>query len=182
MPIVTINDINVNYEFHGPSEGIPLVLIEGWGQSLWCWFKQLPDFSQKYRVLVFDNRGAGKTSKPDYPYTVEMLANDTKTLMDELGIAKAHIFGISMGGFIAQKFAISYPEKILSLTIGMTNFGGNLAVPASGKVMSAIFAYPTETISKEESIVIRRSVAWSPDFLRQNKDLIRNMDKWIEEN
>lgn len=182
MPYVEINDIKMYYELHGPKEGTPLVLIEGWGQSLWCWFRQLPDFCQKHRVLVFDNRGAGKTSKPDYPYTVDMLVNDTKSLMDELGIDKAHIFGISMGGFIAQKFAISYPNKILSLTIGMTNFGGDKAIPASGKVMAAIFAYPTETISKEEATAIRRSVAWSTEFLEANQDLIRTMDKWIEEN
>ncbi len=182
MPYVEINDINVYYEFHGPSEGTPLVLIEGWGQALWTWFKQLPAFSQKYRILIFDNRGVGRTSKPNNPYTVELLVDDTKSLMDELGIDKAHIYGMSMGGFIAQKFAISHPERILSLTIGMTNFGGNQAIPASGKVMSAIFAHPTETISKEEAIAIRRSVAWSSDFLANNPDLIRTMDRWIEEN
>ena len=174
--------ITVYYEIHGPTEGTPLILIEGWGQSLWCWFKQLPAFSQKHKVIVFDNRGVGKSSKPDYPYTVDMLANDTKSLMDKLEIDKAHIFGISMGGFIAQKMALTYPERILSLTIGMTNFGGDQAIPASGRIMAAIFANPTETISKEEATAIRRSAAWSPEFLEDNKDLIRIMDKWIEEN
>jgi pimeloyl-ACP methyl ester carboxylesterase len=182
MPYAEVNDIQIYYEFHGPSNGTPLVLIEGWGVALWGWFRQLPELTKNHRVLVFDNRGVGKTSKPDHPYTAEMTATDTKLLLDDLGIDKAHILGTSMGGFIAQQVALSYPEKVTSLILAMTHFSGENHVPIPSDTMMALFAFPTETISKEEAIKIRRSVAYSPEFTDNNKNLFRLMDKWLDEN
>jgi pimeloyl-ACP methyl ester carboxylesterase len=181
MPYADITDIKIYYELHGPSDATPLVLIEGWGESLWCWFRQLPFIVNNHRILVFDNRGAGKTSKPDYPYTADMMAKDVKLLMEEIGFEKAHILGKSMGGFIAQQFAISYPEKVLSLILSMTHFSGKNHIKIPYNTLMAMFAYPTETISKEEAIAIRRSVSYSPEFLRNNRALFKLMDKWLEE-
>ena len=182
MPCADVNDIEIYYEIHGSEDSTPLVLIEGWGEFLWCWFRQLPELIKSHRTLVFDNRGVGKTSKPDYPYPVEMMAKDLKMLMDEIGFEKAHIFGQSMGGFIAQQFAISYPEKVLSLILSTTHFGGKNHIPIPNNTLMAMWAYPTETITKEEATAIRRSVAYSPKYLRNNKDLFKLMDRWLEEN
>ncbi|MFW9804383.1 MAG: alpha/beta fold hydrolase, partial [Candidatus Thorarchaeota archaeon] len=124
MPFETVGDIDIYYEIHGPPEAPPLVLIGGWASYRWIWFRQIPAFKEKLRCIVFDNRGAGRSSKPDYPYSIQMFVDDTVGLIEALGIDKAHILGISMGGLIAQQIAISYPEKVRSLIVVSSHFGG----------------------------------------------------------
>jgi pimeloyl-ACP methyl ester carboxylesterase len=99
MPTVKVGDINMYYEIHG--QGEPLLLIMGLGSDLTGWMFQTPEFSKRYAVIAFDNRGVGRTDAPDMPYSVRMMADDAIGLMDVLGIDKAHILGLSMGGFIA---------------------------------------------------------------------------------
>jgi len=82
MPKVKVNDINIYYEVHG--EGKPLLLIRGLGRDLTAWMFQTSEFSKKYRVVVFDNRGVGRTDAPDISYTTEMMADDTAGLLDAL--------------------------------------------------------------------------------------------------
>jgi len=118
MPTVKVGDINMYYEIHG--EGEPLLLTAGGGMGLAGWARQTPEFSEKYRVIVFDNRGAGRTDAPDTPYSIEMMADDTAGLLDALGIEKAHILGLSMGGMIAQEFALKYPQRVKSLILATT--------------------------------------------------------------
>ena len=117
MPRVKVNDIQLYYEVHGKENRDWMVLISilGFDSSLWQF--QVPEFAKEYRVLVFDNRGAGRSDKPDVPYSIKMMADDTVGLMDQLGIKKAHIVGSSMGGFIAQEMGINYPERVRSLTL-----------------------------------------------------------------
>jgi len=115
MPTVRVGDINIYYEDHGRGE--PILLIAGWGTDLSCWQFQIPEFSAKYRVIAFDNRGAGRTDAPDKPYSMRMMADDAVALLDALGIGKAHILGMSMGGSIAQEIAIGYPERIRGLIL-----------------------------------------------------------------
>lgn len=182
LPYETIKDVNIYYEVHGPSEAPPLVCIEGWGYSLWMWFRQIPVFKKRYKCVVFDNRGVGKSSKPDYPYTMKMFADDTVGLMKALDITNAHILGISMGGFIGQQIAISYPEKVRSLIIASSSFGGPNAIPADNKTLAMMFATPTETLSKEQAMEMRYSVAFSPQFLQKNELLIKQIQEWRDQN
>ena len=184
MPYKKVNDIKIYYEIHGPPDGTPLLLLEGWGCPLWTWFRQLEAFSQRYKVIIFDNRGTGKTSKPDHEYTIEMLATDAKGLLDTLEITKTHIFGISMGGFIAQQFAISYPHVVGGLAISSTYFGeaNPRTITASDETLTAIFTYPNETLSLDQAMAIRRSTAWSASFLKANRPLIKQMDRWLFDN
>ena len=103
-------DVEINYQVTG--EGEPLVLINGLGSKMNKW--QVEFFKQKkIKVICFDNRGVGKSSRPNYLYTMEMYVNDTKNLLDHLGInQKIHLCGISMGGMIAQQFVLKYPELV----------------------------------------------------------------------
>ena len=118
MPTVRVGDINIYYEDYGKGE--PLLLIAGWGTDLSCWLSQIPEFSTKYRVIAFDNRGAGRTDAPDEPYSFRMMADDAVGLLDALGIGQAHILGVSMGGCIAQEIAIEHPERTKSLILAAT--------------------------------------------------------------
>ncbi|MDH4299445.1 MAG: alpha/beta hydrolase, partial [Dehalococcoidia bacterium] len=81
---------------------------------------QIPFFKKYYRVVTFDNRGAGRSDKPPGPYSTGMMADDTVKLMDLLGIEKAHIMGLSMGGMIAQELAINYPHRVMKLVLAAT--------------------------------------------------------------
>lgn len=122
MPIAALNGININYKVDG--EGEPLVMIMGFGSPLKTGMNQVPFFKKHYRVITFDNRGVGKSDKPQGPYSTKMMADDTAKLMDYLSIEKAHILGVSMGGMIAQELAINHPQKIQKLILACTYAGG----------------------------------------------------------
>jgi 3-oxoadipate enol-lactonase len=178
LPYKKIGDIELYYEIHGPPQAPPIVFIGGWASYRWVWFRQIPTISKRYRCIVFDNRGAGRSSKPDYPYTIKMFADDTVGLMEALEIEDAHIIGISMGGLIAQQIAISYPDKLRSLIIVSSHFGGSNYVPMDDKTMALLIAVPTETISLEQAREMRYRATFSPWFLKENRDVIAQIDGW----
>ena len=124
MHTVKVRDINMYYEING--QGEPLFLIQGLGGDLTGWMFQIPEFSKKYQVVAFDNRGVGRTEAPDAPYSIEMMADDMVGLMDSLGIDRAHILGLSMGGCIGQEFAIKYPGRLKTLILA-----ASVAAPAT---------------------------------------------------
>jgi 3-oxoadipate enol-lactonase len=115
MPKIHVKDIEMYYEVHG--NGTPLVHISGLAGDARAWTRQIDHLSKHYQVVCFDNRGTGRTSCPDIPYSTRMFAEDTIGLMDTLGIQRAHLYGISMGGCIVQEMAINHPERVLSLVI-----------------------------------------------------------------
>lgn len=116
MPKVQVGDVELYYEDYG--EGVPVVLIHGLAGDCSAWKPQIASMEKNYRVLAFDNRGAGRSSAPDYPYTSSHFAADTIGLMDAVGITEpAHVIGRSMGGAIAQMMALDYPDRVRSLLI-----------------------------------------------------------------
>ena len=126
VPTVRVNDILMYYETHG--EGEPLVMIQGLGVELSSIVREpgraryLDRVADRYRVILFDCRGIGRTEQPDTPYSIEMFARDTVGLMDALGIRRAHIMGTSMGSMVAQEIAARYPDRVngLVLVVGFT--------------------------------------------------------------
>jgi pimeloyl-ACP methyl ester carboxylesterase len=120
MPKVKVNDIHMYYETKG--EGYPLVMIYGFGGNMDAWDPRLVEgLSKHFKLILFDHRGAGRTDESDREYTIRLFADDTVGLMDALGISKAHIFGVSMGGMIAQELAINYPERVSRLVLCSTS-------------------------------------------------------------
>ncbi len=102
-------------------QGEPLVFISGTFTKLQSWNYQIDFFKDKMTVIAFDKRGEGKSSRPDYPYTMDMFVKDLKYLLDHLGIEKAvHLCGISMGGMIAQKFTLKHPDMVKTLILCAT--------------------------------------------------------------
>jgi pimeloyl-ACP methyl ester carboxylesterase len=118
MPRVRVGDIEMHYVEAGA--GDPLVLVMGFGGDHLAWGFQMRAFAEHYRVIAFDNRGAGQTDAPDAPYTIPMMAEDTRGLMDALGVARAHVLGVSMGGMIAQELVLRHPDRVSSLHLGCT--------------------------------------------------------------
>ena len=122
MPIAKVGEINLCYEVHG--KGQPLILINGFGGTQNALFAMVRAFGKHYRVVTFDNRGSGGSDKPTGPYNVHTMAGDTIRLMDFLGIEKAHLVGMSMGGMIAQEMAIDHPQRVAKLILCSTSAGG----------------------------------------------------------
>lgn len=127
MPKVMANGIDFYYEIHG--EGQPLVLLEGLGYASWMWEQQIKDMSKHFQVIVFDNRGVGYTDKPEMEYSIKLFADDTAQVLKALNVDKAHVLGVSMGGFIAQEFTIRYPEMVDHLVLCCTSVGGPNSIP-----------------------------------------------------
>lgn len=120
MPFAKVNDIDLHYELDGDGAET-VVLINGLADDVETWFAQMDDFlSAGYRVLRIDNRGIGASSKPAGPYSSRMLADDAKALVDLLGITDFHLMGVSMGGMIAQEYALAHPGDLRTATFGCT--------------------------------------------------------------
>ncbi|MEZ4504985.1 MAG: alpha/beta hydrolase [Thermomicrobiales bacterium] len=117
MPKTTVGDLEVAYEVTG--SGPPVVMINGIGSPRAGWSLQVPALSRYFTVLTFDNRDVGETGAgaDPKPYAMRQFADDVAGLMDAVGWRSAHIVGASMGGAIAQEFAIGYPDRTRSVSI-----------------------------------------------------------------
>lgn len=152
------------YEIHG--QGFPLVLIAGYGCGSWLWFKQLPHFSKTFQTIVFDNRGVGKTDKPDDAYSIRMFADDTTGLLKHLNVDKCHVLGISMGGMIAQQLALLYPELVEKLILCSTTSGGQNSIPIPVDTLRILAS--SARLPREEGLRRNMATAFSPEYVRNN--------------
>ena len=170
MPKAKVNDIQIDYEVHG--EGFPLIMIMGLSGNIDWWDpRMIQEISKNFKLVMFDNRGAGRTDISDKRYTIKLFADDTVGLMDALGIFRAHVFGISMGGMIAQELALNYPEKVEKLVLCSTTCGGTKSVLASQKVQRMLMAN-RNTVSPEEIVRMTIPLLFTEDFIKKNPDLV----------
>jgi pimeloyl-ACP methyl ester carboxylesterase len=165
MPTVRANGIQIYYEIHG--QGPPLLLIMGLGANATAWWKQVPAFSGRYTVIAFDNRGAGRSGKPTEPYSIAQMADDAAALMDALAISSSHVFGMSLGGMIAQEYALRYPERVQALVLGGTTPGGPKAVRAGAEVVS--FFATVGTLTPRLAIERGMLLLYSEAFIEANR-------------
>lgn len=121
MPFVRSTDgVRIHYSAFGPRDGIPVVLIQGLGADSTLWALQRVALSRRFRVVCPDNRGVGRSDKPQGAYTIDQMASDVLAAMDDAGIVSAHIVGASMGGIIAQLIAVHHPDRVRSLVLSCT--------------------------------------------------------------
>ena len=122
-----INNHGAKIYWDEQGSGPPLLLIMGLGYPSVMWHRSRPILSASYRTIAFDNRGAGQSDVPPGPYSIKEMASDAAAVLDAAGVPTAHVFGISMGGMIAQEFALRYPDRVRSLILGCTAAGGPTA-------------------------------------------------------
>lgn len=174
MPHLSSNGVNLYYEEHGSGE--PLILIMGFTVSSTGWHWNVPAFAENFRTIVFDNRGVGQSDKPDVPYSMPMFADDTAGLLDGLGIGQAHVFGISMGGMIAQEFTLRYPQRVKTLTLGCTNCGGaNAILPKDPDVLNILGNI--ESVDVQQAALAMTKVAVTPWFMQKRMDVLLQMNQ-----
>lgn len=116
-----INGIKICYEIYGNGE--PVLLVHGFGAKKESWIAQTGPLAEHFKVIRFDNRGAGKSDRPDVPYTMEIFADDIYALLNYLEIEKTHIIGWSLGGMIVQNFVLKYPQCVNKMVLINTNYG-----------------------------------------------------------
>jgi pimeloyl-ACP methyl ester carboxylesterase len=167
MPRIQVGEVSLNYDVAGKGE--PLLMIMGLGASSAVWDPELiAELARTFRVITFDNRGTGQSDKPDAPYSIEMFADDAAGVLTKLDVPRAHIFGVSMGGMIAQEFALRHPTRTATLTLGCTTAGGAHSVPPPPESLKVLTA-PREGVSPEE--IIRRGwpLAYTTKYIAENR-------------
>jgi len=118
MPLASVRGRKTYYESHGEGSGPPLVLVMGMAGSCGGWHAlQVPEFAPRHRTLIYDHRGVGQSDDPGGPFTTADLADDLAALLDALGIARAHVLGVFLGGMVAQELALRHPLRVAKLIL-----------------------------------------------------------------
>jgi 3-oxoadipate enol-lactonase len=172
MPVAHVNGIDINYKLEGDGDET-VVLVNGLADDLETWVLQMDALlGAGYRVLRFDNRGIGGSSMPEGPYTTALFAQDAKALVDELGITDFHLLGVSMGGMIAQEYALAHPGDLRSLTLACT-------YAAPGPFCSRMFAMWADMAPVNGVPFIMRDVtlwAFTVPFFEEREEELREFE------
>ena len=123
-------------------EGAAVLLIMGLGLSGGAWWRTIPVLSRSFRVVTFDHRGVGRSDSLTYSYTTEAMADDAVSVLDRAGVERAHVYGISLGGMIAQQLALRHPGRVRSLVLGATHPGGPRAIAPDREVLEFLRRRP----------------------------------------
>jgi 3-oxoadipate enol-lactonase len=149
-------------------QGEPVLLIMGLGYPSAMWYRIRPALSARYRTIAFDNRGIGQSDVPPGPYPIALMASDAAAVLDAAGIVSAHLFGVSMGGMIAQEFVLQYPKRVLSLILGCTAAGGPTAVRAEPEAIQMLMR--REKMSPEQAAEAAVPFIYDPTIARERID------------
>lgn len=137
MPFAENQRARIYWDEQG--QGAPVLLMMGLGWPSNMWHRTRPVLTARYRTIAFDNRGAGRSDVPSGPYSIATMASDAAAVLDAAGVESAHLLGASMGGMIAQEFALQYPTRVRSMILACTAPGGPHAVPAEPEAVQLLF-------------------------------------------
>ena len=166
------NGIGIHYRIAGEAAAPTLVLINGVGDDLDGWAKQVDDFvAAGLRVVSYDNRGVGRSGSPPGPYTSGEMAADLKALVAGLGLPRFHLAGVSMGGAIAQEYAVAHPDDLLSLVLA------NTFAVADPFTAAAFETWATVAGAAGMPVMMEQQAPWifSPGFYEQHPDRVAEL-------
>lgn len=169
--------MNLFYQSHGTGEA--LLLIPGFASGEWNWFKQ-SDLADNFQLVTFDPRGIGKSPLSGQMLSMSVFVEDIVSILDDLKIEKANILGASFGGFVAQEFALKFPNRLNNLILACTSAGGINHVKPSLEILRAFSPDPTLTVGER----IRRFIrpAFTDEFNENHADEVEKICQMRETN
>ena len=134
MPFAQSGALRLYYESHG--QGPAVLLILGQGMAVEAGWRTVERLAREFRVVVFDHRDMGRSDHWAWPYVAAQMAQDAVAVLDAAGEERAHVYGISLGGMVAQEFALHHRERLSALVLGATTPGGPRAIPQDPQVLT----------------------------------------------
>ncbi|WP_254271283.1 alpha/beta fold hydrolase [Haloarcula marina] len=176
MPNAYNDGVRLAYERFGPSDAETVVFVEGIGYGRWMWRWQRRAVEDAYDTIVWDNRGTGDSGEPEGPYTMAQMADDLGAVLDDAGVDAAHVVGASMGGMIAQQFALA-DDRVRSLTLMCTSPGGPEEEPIPEETLERMYGVPDD-LDERAAIRYKMAPAMTDAFQRDNPGLIERIVDW----
>jgi pimeloyl-ACP methyl ester carboxylesterase len=176
MQYATNDGVDIAYERDGPPDAETVVFVEGIGYGRWMWLWQQEALVEEYQTIVLDNRGTGDSDEPEGPYTMRQMAGDLEAVLDHAGVEQAHVVGASMGGMIAQQYALEY-DRAQSLTLMCTSPGGPEAEPVPEETQQRMFDVPDD-LDERALRRYKMQPALSERFVETHEDLIERIIDW----
>ena len=149
MPIARNGKVKLNWKSFG--EGPAVLLIAGQGMTIDGWWSTIPVLARSFRVIAFDNRDTGLSSRSNWPYTAAQMAGDAVAVLDDAGEPDAHVYGISLGGLVAQEVALRHPGRVQALVLGASSAGGFAAYKPSPSSFAQTFLIRVGAMGPEEA-------------------------------
>jgi pimeloyl-ACP methyl ester carboxylesterase len=138
--VIAETDDGTSLHYERTGSGAPVLLVMGLGMSADGWWRSIPVLAEELECIAFDNRGAGRSDVPEGPYSIELMADDAMAVLDAADVERAHVYGISLGGMIAQTIALRHPDRVDKLVLGATTPGGHRHLKAKDEVLKLLGA------------------------------------------
>jgi pimeloyl-ACP methyl ester carboxylesterase len=149
MPFARNGTVNLHWESFG--EGPAVLLVAGQGMTAHGWWSTIPILSRSFRVIAFDNRDVGRSSRLRWPYGVTQMAHDAVAVLDAAGERRAHVYGISLGSLVAQEIGLQHPERVQALVLGSSSAGGFAAYKPAASSFAQTFLVRAGAMGPEEA-------------------------------
>jgi pimeloyl-ACP methyl ester carboxylesterase len=162
--------VSLYYETLGAAGAPPLLMLRGLARTVRHWGAVLDELAPSFRVIVMDNRGAGRSSVPLPPYSTRLMADDAASVLDHAGIDRATVLGVSLGGMIAQQLCLRHPERVSRLVLGCTRAGGRTGRRVSREATLALLGAIRS--SEADALAHTAPFVLSPDFLRDHPEVV----------
>jgi pimeloyl-ACP methyl ester carboxylesterase len=149
VPFASNGTVKIYWESFG--EGPAVLLVAGQGMTVDGWWATIPALTQSFRVIAFDNRDTGRSSRMPWPYTVAQMAQDAAVVLDAAGEQRAHVYGISLGSLVAQEMALRHRDQVHALVLGASSAGGFAGYKPSPSSFAQTFLVRAGAMGPEEA-------------------------------
>jgi len=173
VPYARVNRIRIYYEVHG--EGEPLLWVGGLGSNILEIPYIIEEYRKRYRFIVYDGRGNGRSDKPAGEYSIAAFADDAAALLDAIGIESAFVYGTSMGGMVAQELILRYAPKVRALILGCTTAGAIRGERPSPETVDTMIR--NQSLGGDEAMEAGWALGYSREFIERNREGMRERSR-----